>query len=75
MNGVLGYFLCTYRLNWAKKTTWGWWDEWGEARKLNNLNFHTPEVESPDTATHNSKLVKLTDIYWSWDQTFVNVDV
>ena len=20
--------LCTYRLNWARRTSWGWWDEW-----------------------------------------------
>ena len=22
--------LCTYRLNWAKRTSWGWWDEWDD---------------------------------------------
>ena len=22
--------LCTYRLNWARRTTWGWWDEWDD---------------------------------------------
>ena len=22
--------LCTYRLNWAMRTLWGWWDEWDE---------------------------------------------
>ena len=20
--------LCTYRLNWARRTYWGWWDDW-----------------------------------------------
>ena len=20
--------LCTYGLNWARRTSWGWWDEW-----------------------------------------------
>ena len=20
--------LCTYRLNWTRRTSWGWWDEW-----------------------------------------------
>ena len=20
--------LCTYRLNWARRTSWGWWDDW-----------------------------------------------
>ena len=22
--------LCTYRLNWARRTYWGWWDEWDD---------------------------------------------
>ena len=22
--------LCTYWLNWTKRTSWGWWDEWGD---------------------------------------------
>ena len=53
MNRALG----TYRLNWARRTSWGWWDDWddsnralavwGRARYLSdteaprNTNFHT----------------------------------
>ena len=22
--------LCTYRLNWARSTSWGWWDDWDD---------------------------------------------
>ena len=22
--------LCTYRLNWARSTSWGWWDKWDD---------------------------------------------
>ena len=22
--------LCTYRLNWARRTSWGWWGEWDD---------------------------------------------
>ena len=22
--------LCTYRLNWARRASWGWWDEWDD---------------------------------------------
>ena len=29
MNRPLGH-LCTYRLNWARRTFWGWWDEWDD---------------------------------------------
>ena len=30
MNGVSGHFLCIYRLNWARRTSWGWSDEWDD---------------------------------------------
>ena len=22
--------LCTYRLNWARRTSWGWWNDWDD---------------------------------------------
>ena len=22
--------FCTYRLNWARRTSWGWWDDWDD---------------------------------------------
>ena len=22
--------LCTYKLNWARRTSWGWWDDWDD---------------------------------------------
>ena len=32
--------LCTYRLNWARKTSWGWWDEWDDtALQTQNSKF------------------------------------
>ena len=42
--------LCTYRLNWARRTSWGWWDDWDdtvlqtqdskfELRKLDTQEF------------------------------------
>ena len=41
--------LCTYRLNWARRTSWGWWDELDVTAlqtqvlkncPLLNLNYH-----------------------------------
>ena len=26
----IGSPLCTYRVNWARRTSWGWWDEWDD---------------------------------------------
>ena len=30
MNGGFKPPLRTYRLNWARRASWGWWDEWDE---------------------------------------------
>ena len=31
--------LCTYRLNWVRRTSWGWWDEWEDiALQTQNSN-------------------------------------
>ena len=31
MNGVLIELLCTYRLKWARRTSWRWWDKWDDS--------------------------------------------
>ena len=30
MSGVFRPPLCTYRLNWTRQITWGWWGEWDD---------------------------------------------
>ena len=45
--------LCTYRLNWARRTSWGWWDDWVKASGIlaqpsaeqANLTSHFPRSE------------------------------
>ena len=29
--------LCTYRLNWTRITSWGWWDEWDDTVEIRAL--------------------------------------
>ena len=29
INQALGH-LCAHRLNWARRTSWGWWDDWDD---------------------------------------------
>ena len=40
--------LCTYRLNWARRTSWGWWDDWDDTvlqtQDLKCLKNETPRV-------------------------------
>ena len=33
--------LCTYRLNWARRTSWGWWDDWDDT----GLQTHDSKFE------------------------------
>ena len=41
MNRALGHaLLYTYRLNWTRRTSWEWWDEWDEiALHIQNPKF------------------------------------
>ena len=37
--------LCTYRLNWARRTSWGWWDEPDDtALQTQDIEIRTMEV-------------------------------
>ena len=40
MNGALGHLCVSYRLNWARRTSWGWWDKWDDtALQTQNSKF------------------------------------
>ena len=48
--------LCTYRLNWARRTSWGWWDDWDDTvlqtrylsvtKAPHNTDFHVDGEET-----------------------------
>ena len=39
--------LCTYRLNWVRRTSWGWWDEWDDtALKTQDSKFEPRKSEA-----------------------------
>ena len=33
--------LCTYRLNWARRTSWGWWDDWDDTVLISDVQNNT----------------------------------
>ena len=44
--------LCTYRLNWARGTYWGWWDEWDDtALQTQDSKFKPWRPEAEHSAT------------------------
>ena len=41
--------LCTYRLNWARRTSWGWWYEWGDTALQTHDSKLSPVGLRPST--------------------------
>ena len=47
--------LCTYRLNWARRTSWGWWDDWDDT-VLQTQDSKFEPWRSPQTTLPQSTL-------------------
>ena len=47
--------LCTYRLNWARRTTWGWWDDWDDAVLQTQDSKFEPWRSEAEHATSRSR--------------------
>ena len=41
--------LCPYRLNWASRTSWGWWDEWDDTALQHRIRNSNPDSLRPST--------------------------
>ena len=46
---ALGHFLCTYRHNWARRTSWGWWDKWDKLPARHRIQNSSPGGLWPST--------------------------
>ena len=60
MNGS----LYTYRLNWAKETSWQWWDEWNDAALQTQDSKIEPwrsEAEHDTTRSRRLSTISKTD--------------
>ena len=47
--------LCTYRLNWARRTFWGWWDDWDDTVLQTQNSKFTPRRSEAEHATSRSR--------------------
>ena len=47
--------LCTYRLNWAKRNSWGWWDEWDDTALQTQDSLFKPWWSEAEHATFRSR--------------------
>ena len=49
--------LCTYRLNWARRTSWGWWDDWVDTALETQDSKFEPWRSEPEHATSRSRRI------------------
>ena len=47
--------LCTYRLNWARTTSWGWWDDWDDIVLQTQDSKFEPWRSEAEHATSRSR--------------------
>ena len=47
--------LCTYRLNWARRTSWGWWDDWDDTVLQTQHSKFEPWRSEAEHATSRSR--------------------
>ena len=47
--------LCTYRLNWARRTSWGWWDDWDDTALQTHDSKFEPWWSEAEHATSRSR--------------------
>ena len=47
--------LCTYKLNWARTTSWGWWDDWDDTALQTQDSKFEPWRSEAEHATSRSR--------------------
>ena len=47
--------LCTYRLNWARRTSWGWWNDWDDTVLHTQDSKFEPWRSEAEYATSRSR--------------------
>ena len=56
--------LCTYRLTWARRTCWGWWDEWNDtALQTQDSKFEPWWSEAEHATSRSRRLPTIMNLY------------
>ena len=59
--------LCTYRLNWARRTSWGWWDEWDDTvLQTQDSKFVPWRSEAEHATSRSQRLPKILTFTRGW---------
>ena len=61
--------LCTYRLNWARKTSWGWWDDWDDtALQTQDAKFEPWWSEAEHATSRSRRLPTILTFPRGWER-------
>ena len=59
--------LCTYRLNWAGRTSWGWWDDWDDTvLQTQDLKFEPWRSEAEHATSRSRRLPTILTFTRGW---------
>ena len=59
--------LCTYRLNWARRTSWGWWDDWDDTvLQTQNSKFEPWRSEAEHATSRSRRLPTILTFTRGW---------
>ena len=59
--------LCTYRLNWARRTSWGWWDDWDDTvLQTQDSKFERWRSEAEHTTSRSRRLPTILTFTRGW---------
>ena len=59
--------LSTYRLNWARRTSWGWWDEWDDTvLQTQDSKFEPWRFEAEHATSRSRRLPTILTFTRGW---------
>ena len=67
--------LCTFRLNWARRTSWGWWDEWDDtARQTHDSKFVHWRSDAEHATSRSRRLPTIGQLIFTseWEEIYVS---
>ena len=61
--------LCTYRLNWARRTSWGWWDDWDDTvLQTQDSKFEPWRSEAEHATSRSRRLPTILTFTRGWER-------
>ena len=61
--------LCTYSLNWARRTSWGWWDEWDDTvLQTQDSKFEPWRSEAEHATSRSRRLPTILGFTRGWER-------